>query len=241
MALQTQGLIIPRGLVLPLRLYNINGGDLENVSTIIEKLQEHEIEFKENRYYEGFSEVETDGNMISALYTIGQPITVQRLKEEQLSTERIYSQGRCEYIFHVKEKYLECRGPSWVIKKGLAPLSTILAIEFENIILDEGAMVKLCRDAAEVKYVQISDLNNPALSKIQLDGQVMDSAEWSIYRRQGIIRYFRGYIDLPTGGQISAQVSNKGSVLIYKRGEGIPAEDVISAVRKIMKLANGKH
>jgi len=98
-------------------------------------------------------------------------------------------------------------------------------------------MVTLCRDAANVKTVQISNLDNPSLSQIQLSGEILDSAEWTIYRRQGVIRFFRGFIDLPTGGQISAQVTNTGSMLIYKRGEGIPAEDVIATVNMIMKLA----
>ncbi len=101
----------------------------------------------------------------------------------------------------------------------------------------DSNMVSLCRNAALVKTVQISELDNPNLSQIQLNGEILDSAEWTIYRRQGVIRYFRGHVDLPTGSQISAQITNKGTMLIYKRGEGIPAEDVIAAVSMIMKLA----
>ncbi|NHJ03706.1 MAG: hypothetical protein EAX90_02705 [Candidatus Heimdallarchaeota archaeon] len=237
MALQTNGLIIPRGMVLPLRLYHINGGSIGSASTIVNKLKEHKVEFKDRRFYEGFSDVDSNGNMISVYYTIGQPITVQRMKDNELTTEVVFSQGRCEYIIHVKEKYLECRGTSWVAKKGIVPLMNILNVEFDGINLNENSMVTLCRDAAMVKTVQISELDNPALSQIQLSGEILDSAEWTIYRRQGIIRYFRGFIDLPTGSQISAQITNKGTMLIYKRGEGIPAEDVISAVNMLMKLA----
>jgi hypothetical protein len=236
MALQTNGLIIPRGMMLPLRLYQINGGSLGSASTIVNKLKDHPVEFIDRRYYEGFSDVDSNGKMISVYYTIGQPVTVQRMKDGELTTEVVYSQGRCEYIFHVREKFLECRGTSWVAKKGLGPLGNILGVEFEITRLSENAMVSLCRDAALVKTVQISELDNPHLNQIQINGEVLDSAEWTIYRRQGVIRYFRGYIDLPTGGQLSAQVSNQGSMLIYKRGEGIPAEDVISAVSMIMKL-----
>ena len=175
--------------------------------------------------------------MISVYYTIGQPVTVQRMKDNELTTEVVYSQGKCEYIIHVREKYLECRGTSWVAKKGLGPLQEILGVEFDGVNLNENSMVSLCRDAALVKTVQISELDNPALSQIQLNGEILDSAEWTIYRRQGIIRYFRGFVDLPTGSQISAQITNKGTMLIYKRGEGIPAEDVISAVNMLMKIA----
>ena len=109
MALQTNGLIIPRGMVLPLRLYHVNGGSLGAASTIVRKLKEHPIEFKERKFYEGFSDVDTDGSMISVYYTVGQPITVQRMKDGEMETQAIYSQGRCEYIIHIKEKYLECR------------------------------------------------------------------------------------------------------------------------------------
>jgi hypothetical protein len=236
MALQTNGLIQTRGMVLSLRLYHINGGRLGSNTKIVNELKNHEVKHKENKFYEGFSEVESNGKMISALYNIGQPINVKRLKDGQIITETVYSQGQCEYIFHLKENYLECRGASWVAKKGLNPLMDILGVEFEQVRLNETAMVNLCRDAALVKSVQISELDNPALNKIQLSGEILDSAEWTIYRRQGQIRYFRGLIDLPTGGQISAQVSNQGSMLIYRRGDGIPAEDVISAVNMIMKL-----
>ncbi|MCF2143485.1 MAG: hypothetical protein K9W42_07270 [Candidatus Heimdallarchaeota archaeon] len=237
MALQTNGLIIPRGMVLPLKLFQINGGSLGSASTIVNKLKEHPVEFKERKYYEGFSDVDSNGNMISVYYTIGQPITVHRMKDGEMTPQVVYSQGKCEYIIHVREKFLECRGTSWVVKKGLTPLMEILGVEFDGVHLDENSMVTLCRNAALVKTVQISDLDNPALSQIQLSGEILDSAEWTIYRRQGTIRYFRGFIDLPTGGQLSAQVTNKGSMLIYKRGVGIPAEDVIAAVNMIMKLA----
>ena len=237
MALQTNGLIIPRGMVLPLRLFHINGGTLGSTPSIVNKLKGMPIEFKDRKYYEGFSEVDTDGNMISVYYTIGQPINVQRMQDGEMSSQVVYSQGRCEYIIHVKEKYLESRGTSWVSKKGLIPLMNALGVEFEGVNLDEKSMVTLCKDAAMVKSVQISNLDNPALSQIQLNGEILDSAEWTIYRRQGTIKFFRGFIDLPTGGQISAQVTNHGSMLIYKRGVGIPAEDVIAAVNMIKKLA----
>ncbi len=237
MALQTNGLIIPRGMVLPLRLYHINGGAIGAASTIVKKLKEYPVEFKERKFYEGFSEVDTDGSMISVYYTIGQPITVQQMKDGEMQTHVVYSQGRCEYIIHTREKYLECRGTSWVAKKGLVPLMSILGVEFDGVNLSENAMVTLCRDAELVKTVQISELDNPALSQIQLSGQILDSAEWTIYRRQGIIRFFRGFLDLDNAGQISAQITNNGTMLIYKRGEGIPAQDVIAAVSMIMKLA----
>lgn len=237
MALQTNGLIIPRGMVLPLRLYHINGGSIGSASTIVNKLKEHRVEFRDRKFYEGFSDVDTNGSIISVYYTIGQAINVQRMKDNELTNEVVYSQGRCEYLIHVKEKYLECRGTSWVARKGIVPLMNILNVEFDGINLNENSMVTLCRDAAMVKTVQISELDNPALSQIQLSGEILDSAEWTIYRRQGIIKYFRGFIDLPTGSQISAQITNKGTMLIYKRGEGIPAEDVISAVNMLMKLA----
>ena len=80
MALITNGLIIPRGMVLPLRLYHINGGSLGAASTIVNKLKQHPVEFKERKYYEGFSDVDSNGRMISVYYTIGQPITVQRMQ-----------------------------------------------------------------------------------------------------------------------------------------------------------------
>ena len=237
MALQTNGLIIPRGMVLPLRLYQINGGSMGSANTIVNKLKDVPIEFKERNYYEGFDDVDSNGSMISVMYTIGQPINVQRMKDGELVTQKVYSQGRCEYIIHVKEKYLECRGTSWVAKKGIGSLMNILGVEFEGVNINDSNMVSLCRDAALVKTVQISELDNPNLSQIQLNGEILDSAEWTIYRRQGVIRYFRGHVDLPTGSQISAQITNKGTMLIYKRGEGIPAEDVIAAVSMIMKLA----
>ncbi len=237
MALQVNGLIIPRGMVLPLRLYHVNGGTLGSAQTIVKKLKEHPVEFKNRKFYEGFSDVDTDSNMISVYYTIGQPITVQRMKDDQITNEVVYSQGKCEYIIHTKQKYLECRGTSWVSKKGLVPLMELLGVEFDSVNLNDTAMVNLCKDAALLKTVQISDLENQALNKIQLNGDILDSAEWTIYRRQGVISYFRGFIDLPNRSQISAQISNKGTLLIYKRGEGIPAKDVISAISLVMKMA----
>ncbi|MBD3192381.1 MAG: hypothetical protein GF308_17210 [Candidatus Heimdallarchaeota archaeon] len=237
MALQTNGLIIPKGLMLPVRLYHINGDRVGSKNSIMEKLAEYPVEFKQRKYYEGFSEIDSDGKMISAIYTIGQPVNVQRLKDQELTRQVVYSHGQCEYIFHIKGKFLECRGASWVVKKGLNILSQLLEADFNAVRLDESAMVSLCRDAALVKAVDITDLDNPALQQIQLKGEILDSAEWTIYRRQGVIRYFRGLIDLPTGGQISAQISNKGSMLIYKRGDGIPAEDLIATIDLIMKMA----
>jgi len=137
MTLQTNGLIIPRGMVLPLRLYHINGGStFGSTTSVVNKLKEHPIQFFEQKYYEGFTDVDSDGSMISVYYTIGQPIVVQRMKDGEMSTQVVYSQGRCEYIFHTKEKYLECRGTSWVAKKGLITLMNILGVEFEGIQLN---------------------------------------------------------------------------------------------------------
>ena len=237
MALQVNGLIIPQGMVLPLRLYHVNGGSLGNAETIVRKLKEHPVEFKNRRFYEGFSDIDTDSNMISVYYTVGQQVTVQRMKNDQLIAEVVYSQGKCEYIIHIRERYLECRGKSWVAKKGLAPLMELLGVEFNSVNLNETAMIDLCKDAALLKTVQISELENPAISRIQLNGDILNSAEWAMYRRQGVIRYFKGYIELPSGSQISAQISNKGTLRIDKRGDGIPAQDVISVVSLVMKMA----
>ncbi len=237
MALQVNGLIIPQGMVLPLRLYHVNGGSLGNAETIVRKLKEHPVEFKNRRFYEGFSDIDTDSNMISVYYTVGQQVTVQRMKNDQLIAEVVYSQGKCEYIIHIRERYLECRGKSWVAKKGLAPLMELLGVEFNSVNLNETAMIDLCKDAASLKTVQISELENPAISRIQLNGDILNSAEWAMYRRQGVIRYFKGYIELPSGSQISAQISNKGTLRIDKRGDGIPAQDVISVVSLVMKMA----
>ncbi len=237
MALQVNGLIIPQGMVLPLRLYHVNGGSLGNAETIVRKLKQHPVEFKDRRFYEGFSDIDTDSNMISVYYTVGQQVTVQRMKNDQLIAEVVYSQGKCEYIIHIRERYLECRGKSWVAKKGLAPLMELLGVEFNSVNLNETAMIDLCKDAALLKTVQISELENPAISRIQLNGDILNSAEWAMYRRQGVIRYFKGYIELPSGSQISAQISNKGTLRIDKRGDGIPAQDVISVVSLVMKMA----
>ncbi len=237
MALQTNGLIIPRNMYLRLSIFNINGGSLESTASIVNKLKEMPVEFKERKYYEGFSDVDTDGNMISVYYTIGQPVNVQVMKDGAMKPQVIYSQGQCEYIIHVKEKYLECRGTSWVARRGLLPLTNMLGVEFTRVSLDENAMTTLCRDASMVKTVRIANLENPSLSRIELSGEILDSAEWSIYRRQGTIRYFKGYLDLPTGAKIDAEVTNKGSIVIYKHGIGIPAEDVIATVNMIKKLA----
>ncbi|MHA1463257.1 MAG: hypothetical protein ACTSQ0_09340 [Candidatus Heimdallarchaeota archaeon] len=237
MALQVNGLIIPQGMVLPLRLYHVNGGSLGNAETIVRKLKQHPVEFKDRRFYEGFSDIDTDSNMISVYYTVGQQVTVQRMKNDQLIAEIVYSQGKCEYIIHIRERYLECRGKSWVAKKGLAPLMELLGVEFNSVNLNETAMIDLCKDAALLKTVQISELENPAISRIQLNGDILNSAEWAMYRRQGVIRYFKGYIELPSGSQISAQISNKGTLRIDKRGDGIPAQDVISVVSLVMKMA----
>ena len=236
MALQTNGLIIPKGDYLLLRLYHIEGG-FGSTAAIVNKLKDNPVEFQNRKFYEGFDDVDTDGNMISVYYTVGQPITVQRMKGEELTPEIIYSQGRCEYIIHVKEKFLEYRGTSWVAKRGLIRLQEILGTEFKSVNLNENTMVTLCRDAALVKTVKIADLDNPALSRIELNGEILDSAEWTIYRRQGTIKFFKGFIELPNRKQINAQISNKGSMLIYKKGYGIPAEDVISAVSMLMKVA----
>ena len=132
MALQTNGLIIPRGMVLPVKLYRINGDGLGGKASVTEKLEKHPVEFKNKKFYEGFSEVDSDGKMISVIYTIGQPITVQRMKDGELTSQVIYSQGRCEYIFHLKEQFLECRGASWVAKKGLAPLRDLSLIHISE-------------------------------------------------------------------------------------------------------------
>lgn len=237
MALQVNGLIIPQGMVLPLRLYHVNGGSLGNAETIVRKLKQHPVEFKDRRFYEGFSDIDTDSNMISVYYTVGQQVTVQRMKNDQLIAEVVYAQGKCEYIIHIRERYLECRGKSWVAKKGLAPLMELLGVEFNSVNLNETAMIDLCKDAALLKTVQISELENPAISRIQLNGDILNSAEWAMYRRQGVIRYFKGYIELPSGSQISAQISNKGTLRIDKRGDGIPAQDVISVVSLVMKMA----
>ena len=107
----------------------------------------------------------------------------------------------------------------------------------QNYVTGFGTHVLFDTSCFSVKTVKIADLDNPALSRIELNGEILDSAEWTIYRRQGTIKFFKGFIELPNRKQINAQISNKGSMLIYKKGYGIPAEDVISAVSMLMKVA----
>ncbi|NHJ40715.1 MAG: hypothetical protein FK731_11845 [Asgard group archaeon] len=238
MAIQINGLIIPRGMALSLRLYHINGRALSNTTNIINKLKEYPVELKERRFYEGFSDIELNGNIITVAYTIGQPIRIQRLKDGELTTETLFSQGNCIYVIHPKEKYLECRGTTWVVKKGLPQLMEALNVEFDRISLDQESMNILCKEAIDVSSVLITDIRNHELTKIQLNGAVLKTSQWSIFRKQGTIRAFKGLIELTTGGTISTRITNEGSMLIYKKGDGIPVDDVDATVNTIMKLVN---
>lgn len=238
MAIQINGLIIPRGMALSLRLYHINGRPLGNTTSIINKLKDYPVELKERRFYEGFSDIESNGNIITASYTIGQPIRIQRLKDGELTTETLFSQGNCIYVIHPKEKYLECRGTTWVVKKGLPQLMEALNTEFDRIAIDQHSMNILCKEAIDVSSVSITDIRNHELTKIQLNGAVLRTSQWSIFRKQGTIRAFKGLIELTTGGTISTRITNEGSMLIYKKGDGIPVDDVDATVNTIMKLVN---
>jgi hypothetical protein len=238
MAIQINGLIIPRGMALSLRLYHINGRSMGSTANIVNKLKDYPVDLKEGRFYEGFSDIETNGNVIQVAYTIGQPIRIQRLKDGELTTETLFSQGNCIYVLHPKEKYLECRGTTWVVKKGLPQLMDILNVEFDQLAIDQQSMNDLCKEAIDVSSVLITDIRNHELTKIQLNGAVLKTSQWSIFRKQGTIRAFKGQIELTTGGTISARITNEGSMLIYKTGDGIPVDDVDATVNTIMKLVN---
>jgi hypothetical protein len=238
MAIQINGLIIPRGMALSLRLYHINGKSMGSTASIVNDLKKYPVDMKEGRFYEGFSDIETNGNVIQVSYTIGQPIRIQRLKDGELTTETLFSQGNCIYVIHPKENYLECRGTAWVVKKGLTQLEDKLEVKFNPLAIDQQSMNELCREAYDVSSVVITDIRNHELTKIQLNGEVLKTSQWSIFRKQGTIRAFKGLIELTTGGTISARITNEGSMLIYKTGDGIPVDDVDATVNTIMKKVN---
>ncbi|MHA1125164.1 MAG: hypothetical protein ACTSO7_09680 [Candidatus Heimdallarchaeota archaeon] len=238
MATETNGYVSHTGMVLPLRLYQINGGTVGSVNTVLNKIKSAPVEFKERKYYEGFDEWQIHGgDTVSVDYTVGQSIKVQRMKDNNIVSEQVYSQGKCKFNIHTRDKYLECRGTSWVVKKGLSLLMNVLGIEFAGIRLDDSSMVNICKKAELIKTVKISEMDNPGLSQIQLSGNIMESAEWAVYRRQGEIKFIRGDIILPNKEVISAQITNNGSMLIYKTGKGIPAKNVMSAVDMIIDLS----
>lgn len=235
---QSGELINPSGMMLPLRLYKINGGPLGSAESIEYRLKNYPVEFKNRRYYEGFSDVELDNGIIRFQFTTGQEISVQTMRDMRFRQENVYSQGKCEYLFHLDKKFLECRGTSWVAKKGITLLQDLLGIEFEKARLSENAMSRLCRDAKLVKSVQISNIDDPNLEQIQINGDVLGTSQWSEYRPKGIIQYFRGHIKVPENGRkLSVQVTNKGTMLIYKTRDGIAEQDVIYAVNMIMNLS----
>ncbi|NHJ46663.1 MAG: hypothetical protein FK733_02635 [Asgard group archaeon] len=237
------GAIVPAGPALSLRVYFINGGRLDSAQKIVEKLKEFELEYlKADNYYEGFFKPTINGNLVEVEYYTGQLINIYTKNNGDLNPEPIYSQGKCEYIIHPKEKFLECRHTTWAAKKGLQLLYKALGVEFEPVVLSSDAMKDICKKAFKVTSVSIGGLDDDDdLSKFQLTGEnVLETTYWRMYSKRGTIKAVKGLIDLNSGGRVNVRITNKGSMLVYRDHTGsIDVNDIAALNKMVLDLAKG--
>jgi hypothetical protein len=237
MSIEDNGTIIPSGTALSIKLFHINGGSLGSTSAIIKKLQDHEMFFKERSFYQGFSKIESNGNLVECEYYVGQPIKVYTYKDGKLESKPVFSQGKCKFIINPKEKYLVCRDSSWVVKKGLVQLANALGVEFDSVELSYNAMNQLCKEAEDVSGMTISNMKDHDLTSIQFTGGVTNFT-WRPYARMGNIKAVKALIELNTGGMVNARITNKGSMLLY--GSRIDRDDIDATIKMILRLAEIK-
>jgi hypothetical protein len=238
------GAVVPAGPALSVRVYVINGRRLGSAKNIVQKLNEHELYFKNvEKYYEGFFKPSINGDLVEVEYYTGQLINVYSKNNGDLRSEPIYSQGKCEYIIHPTDGYLECRHTTWVAKKGLRLLEEALDVEFEPVFLDSSSMKEICDKAFQVTSVSIGGLDESEdLSKFQLTGDnVLETTYWRMYSKRGTIKAVKGLIDLTSGGRVNVRISNNGSMLIYRNPNGyVDIDDIVALNKMVLDLATNQ-
>ncbi|MEM2985091.1 MAG: hypothetical protein QXL24_07705, partial [Candidatus Jordarchaeaceae archaeon] len=87
--------------------------------------------------------------------------------------------------------------------------------------------------------VTISNLENPYLNSLEIRGEAIKRApEILIFRKRqrGRIQTLRGTYSLPSGQMLTCFFNSKGSFIIYRKGEGIYADDLEHLVSYLESL-----
>ncbi len=230
MIVEDNGFIRPSGPALVIKLWQFNGNK-ETINADYEMLKEDTVLMKYTRFYEGFSNIQKDENSISADYVMGRTVTVQKfdLSTKKLVPSTIFSHGTAKITLRYDLGIVETRGTSWAAKMAINKLEQVLAGNIKKYSIPKEKFFDLTKQATMLTNIKVNQLKEDALQSISLFGAVQDSHEWKkmMKNKESIdIEFLRAQLMTPTRQILSCMINNSGSLLIYKKGDGIAQNDV---------------
>lgn len=229
MIIQENGIIRPSGPALVIRLWKFNTSKTD-LDSDFAKLNNEQSVRNYSRFYEGITELREEQNAIHLTYVVGHGVTVHKFDAEKkkLVPSTIFSHGVAHLILHYDLGLIEARGTSWVAKVGVRKLEQILEKKIKRYNIPQQRINELLNNASLISTVKIVSTNGSNLQAISLVGDIIKSPEWRKLRTQdeAKVDFFRAHFLPPSGHILSCMVNSRGSILIYKRGDGIPSTDV---------------
>ncbi len=236
---QTQGkklakkdLLRLRGLSLSFRMYYFEK-DL-TVSQVMSKI-------KSALGDEGFISASQQPDRVSAEFIISFPVHVSGLDSYGNIMPMTYmAQEKGTVIIKPETRTIEVRGSKRVAKRAIYTLEKIFNMKINSLGFNNGGMAELYKKANTIGSVLITDMENPYLRAIEISGEsVRNAPEIGVFtrRQKGKISRFRGAFEFPSGQILTTTIDADGSVIIYKKGEGLYALDVDWFVQTLEETA----
>ncbi len=232
------GVITSVGPVIPVQLWRfIENGHKIDESVLKQIVQENPVSNK-GGYHEGFINLKSFRDSYKISYVLGQQIIVQKYspQTDTFVPTRVFTHGKVEFFINTQYKYIQALGNSWVARKGVNALKSLVQVDIQPLEISDEVLKELAREAFMVTSAKIHPLEHPSLKGISLNGDVFNSNEWVVFNKSlnGSIEYIRMKLKMPSGNLMSFYINKKGTILFYKKGEGIIKSDVDWLISRII-------
>jgi len=225
-----------RGIGIPVRLYKLQNPKLDG-DEVLKLMKKH---LWGDGAEEGFLKPRKLNGEVQAEYVVSYPTHYYKLdKEGRIVPVSVMAQDKGEIHVRYNTGVIELRGSYLAAKRSVAKTIEITGVKADPMTLSDEAMDKLMRKAKEVSTVTISNLENPYLNSLEIRGEAIKRApEILIFRKRqrGRIQTLRGTYSLPSGQMLTCFFNSKGSFIIYRKGEGIYADDLEHLVSYLESL-----
>ncbi|MHA1579195.1 MAG: hypothetical protein ACTSUQ_06170 [Candidatus Freyarchaeota archaeon] len=226
-----------RGIGIPVRLYKLQTAELDG-DEVVKLMRKH---LWNDGSEEGFIKPKKLNGEVQAEYVVSYPSHYYTLdRRGRIVPVSVIAQDKGEIHVRCKTGVLELRGSYLAAKRSVAKTVEITGFKAEPMVLSDEAMDKLMKKAKEISTVTISNLENPYLSSLEIRGEAIKRApEILIFRKRqrGRIHTLRGTYSLPSGQMLTCFINSKGSFILYRKGEGIYADDLEYMVSYLENLA----
>jgi len=230
MIIEEEGILRPSGPALVIKLWKFSRKESE-ISNDAQKLINEKSLIQYSRFYEGFTSVREERDAIYAEFVVGHSLTVRKFDPEKkkLVPSTVFSHGMAQLIIHYDIGIIEGRGTSWVAKIAVRRLEELFNTKIQRYEIPQEHIQRLIKNAALISSVKLVTTDSNPLQAISLYGKINESAEWpKLVKKQEerIIEFTRAQLVPPSGHIMSCMINRKGGILIYKRGDGIPSQDI---------------